>query len=360
MRVTSKMSADNAIYNINLSRQRIDRLNELISSGVNVGSPSVNPVATSKILSLESQSKTVNQYISNITNGQLWLNMEGTVLEGVQKNVMEIKSIASSAVGGMSDPYRKAELLSSLKLYRDQLIDLPNSAQIGDQYIFSGFNGNIRPFAQTTITADSTAGSNALDNIDTTDLHPGMPITGSGIPDNTYITAITGPGSVTISNIATSSAAGGDITFNGKFTGTDDAFRIEINQGLQITINSTGGKLLRGTNPGDVDIIKTIDQLAIDIANENQAGVLAAVTEIDKSNQQIMSVVSDIGLRVSRLDNALAFQERSNNVLKTLLSNLQEVDMAKAAVELTNQKTSFEATLAATAKISPISLLDYL
>lgn len=360
MRVTSKMSSDNAIYNINLNRQRIDRLDELIATGMNVGKPSDNPVAASKVLSLESQSKSVDQYISNIKNGQLWLKMEGTVLESMQKSVMEIKGIASAAVGTLTDPYKRDEALNSLRLYRDQLLDLPNSAQVGDQYIFSGFKGTNRPFEQTTITGDSTNGSNILANISTTDLHPGMPITGNGIPDDTYITAITGPNSVTISNMATATSTGGNISFTGKFTGTDDAMKIELNQGLSVTVNTTGGKLLRGTNPGDVDIIKTIDQLALDIANGNQAGVLNAVSELDKANQQVMNVVSDVGMRVSRLDNALSYQERTNDVLKTLLANIQEVDMAKAAVELTSEKTAFEAALAATAKITPISLLDYL
>jgi flagellar hook-associated protein 3 len=360
MRITGKMTSDNAVFNINANRQRIERLNEVISSGKNVGKPSDSPVAASKIMSLESQSKTVDQYISNIKTGQLWSQMQTTVLEGLQKSILEIRGIAGAAVGGLDDPYKRAEALNSLKLYRDQLIDLPNSAQIGDQYIFSGYKGTTRPFEQTTITADSTSGSNVLANIDTTNLHPGIPVRGTGIPANTFVTAITGPNSVTLSNSATASTTGGDITFSGVFTGTDDAFDIEISQGLQMTINTTGGKLLRGATPGDVDIIKIIDQLTVDIANANQAGVIAANSELEKANRQIMSVVSDVGMRVSRLDNALSFQERSNNVLKQLLANINEVDMAKAAAELTNQKTAFEATLAATAKITSISLLDYL
>lgn len=366
MRVTNKMSTDNAIYNINSSQQKINRLNDMISSGMRVSTPSLDPVSASKILSLESQSKTVDQYISNIKNGQLWLKMNATVLEGVQKNVIELKSIASSAIGGLTDPYKRADSLNSLKLYRDQLLDMPNAAMVGDQYIFSGFKGNTKPFEQSTVSADTTLGSNALANIDTTDLHPGMPIIGQGIPDNSYITAITTAGvagSVTISNAATATTAGGNITFSGKFTGTDDPFQIEMNQGTKLTVNVTGGALLRGgTPPGStgVDIIKTLDQLMLDISNGNQAGVLSGISNLDSANNHIMSVVSDVGMRTSRLDNALSYQERSNGVLKTMLANLQEVDMARAAIELTNQKTAFEATLSATAKIAPISLLNYL
>lgn len=366
MRVTSTMSSNNAIYNINLNRQKIDHLNEQIATGLNVSKPSLDPVATSKILSLETQSKTVDQYISNIKSGQLWLKIEGNVLEGVQKNVMNIKGIASASVGTLTDPYKRSEALDSLRLYRDQLLDLPNAGVVGDQYIFSGFKGDSKPFETSTITANSTAGSTVLANIDTTNLHLGMPISGPGIPDKTIITAIPTPGvggSVTLSNAATATAVGGNVSFSGAFTGTDDPFQIEINQGMKLSINVTGGNLLRGgTPPGSsgVDIVKTLDQLILDISNGNQAGVTSAVSTLDKANKQVMGVVSEVGMRVSRLDNALSYQERSNDVFKTLLANLQEVDMAKAAVELTSQKTAFDATLSATAKILPLSLLDYL
>lgn len=366
MRVTSKMSSDNSIYNINLSQQKMNRLNDMISSGMNVGTPSIDPVATSKILSIESQSKTVDQYISNVKTGQLWMQMNETVLDGVQKNVIQLKAIAMSAIGGIDDPYKRTEALNSLKLYRDQILDMPNAAQIGDQYIFSGFKGNTKPFDQTTITADSTSGSNILANIDTTNLHPGMPISGPGIPDDTIISAITTPGiagTITLSNNATATTAAGSITFSGNFTGTDDPFLIEMNQGMKMAINTTGGNLLRGgTPPGStgVDIIKTLDQLILDITNVNKAGVTSSISLFDSANQQIMSTVGDLGMRSSRLDNALSYQERANGVLKTMLANLQEVDMAKAGIELNNQKNAFEATLAATAKIAPISLLNYL
>jgi flagellar hook-associated protein 3 FlgL len=44
----------------------------------------------------------------------------------------------------------------------------------------------------------------------------------------------------------------------------------------------------------------------------------------------------------------------------TVYSNTQTADLAKLGVELTQQQTAFNATLSATAKISQLSLLDYL
>ncbi len=363
MRITSKISADNAIYSINLGRERMDRLNEMITTQQRINSPSQDPVAAKKILDLETQIKSTDQYISNIKNGTLWLDMVGNTVEGVLSSAMEVKSIAAQAVGGIKDPVKKNEMLTSLQLYRDQLLDIPNTAVVGDQYVFSGYNSNVRPFPITKVTADTTLGSNVINNIDTTNFTPGMPISGPGIPGNSIVTAITtaGPGgAVTISNAAIASATGVSLSFKGLFAGTDDPLNVEISGGLEVNVNVTGGTLLRGTTPGSMDMIKTLDQLMLNITNDNLAGVATSVTELDQVTKEIMNTVSDVGMRKARLENALNAQDRKNNVLKTVRSGLQEVDMAKAATDLTNMKTAFEAALAATAKITPLSLLDYL
>jgi flagellar hook-associated protein 3 FlgL len=50
----------------------------------------------------------------------------------------------------------------------------------------------------------------------------------------------------------------------------------------------------------------------------------------------------------------------NKNTLETIFSNTQNVDYAKLAVQLNQQKIAFEASLSATAKLSQMSLLDYL
>ncbi|MFA7402677.1 MAG: flagellar hook-associated protein FlgL [Pelobacteraceae bacterium] len=365
MRITDKTTANNAIYNINEGRIKLDRLNEAISSGRVVNRPSDDPVAAKKILDIESQIKASNQYVSNIKTGKTWLDMAGTSLEGLLDSVMSIRGVAGQALGGLNDPVKKADMLNQLKFFRDQLIDYP-SVQVGGQYVFSGFKNDTPPFSKNTIAADITAGSPAISNIDTTDLYPGMPITGPGIPADSTVSAITTPGiggAITISNPATATTIPGTLTFSGKFNGTEDIVSIEINKGVQVPVGVSGGVILRGgTPPGStgVDIIKALDTLIADISSDNVAGIQAGNTVFDQANQQMLGAISDVGMRKSRMDNALTSQQRNLNVLSEMHDNMQNVDYAKAAIELTNQKTAFEAALAATAKIAPLSLLNYL
>jgi len=365
MRITDAMTANNAIYNINEGRIKLDKLNEAVTTGKIVNRPSDDPVAAKKILDLETQIKTSNQYVSNIQTGQGWLDMAGTSMEGLLNSVMSIKGIAGQAANALTDPVKKDDLITQLKAYRDQLTDYPN-VQVGGQYVFSGYKNNVSPFGSNSVAADITAGSPAIGNIDTTDLYPGPPISGPGIAPDSTVTAITTPGvggAITISSPATATTIPGSLTFTGKFNGTEDIVNMEITKGVQVPISVSGGAVLRGgTPPGStgVDIIKTLDTLISDINSGNTVGIQAGNVALDQANQQILGAVSDIGMRKARLDNALTSQQRNLNVLSGIHDNLQNVDMAKAAIELTNQKTAFDAALAATAKIGPLSLLDYL
>ncbi len=361
MRITTKMTADNSLFNINEGRIRLDRLNEKISSGKQVNRPSDDPVATRKILDVESQIKNSNQSISNIKTGQTWLSLTGTGLEGLLSTVMEIKSTAGQAVSGISDPVKKADMLGQLKLFRDQLMDYTN-AQVGNQYIFSGFKSEKAPFAPTSIPADMTAGSPAITNIDATNLYPGLPITGPGIPANSTVAAITTPGvggAITISNPATATATPGTLTFTGMYQGTEDQLNIDVGGRAPVPVNVSAGAVLRGTQ-GGVDIIRTLDNLVAAISNDDVAGIQTANNDLDQANQQVLSAVSDVGMRKARLDNALSSQERNSNTLRAIHDGMQNIDMAAAAIALTQQKTAFDAALAATAKIMPLSLLDYM
>lgn len=361
MRITTKMTADNSLYNINEGRIKLDRLNEKIASGLQVNRPSDNPVATRKILDIESQIKNSDQYMSNIKTGQTWLSLTGVSLEGMLSTVMNIKSTAGQAIGGVNDPIKKADMLGQLKLFRDQLMDYTD-AQVGNQYIFSGFKSDKAPFTDSSIAADITAGSPAITNIDATNLYPGLPISGPGIPANSTVATITTPGvggAITISNPATTTAAPGTLTFSGAFQGTDDLLNIDVGGRVPVAMNVSAGAVLRGTQ-GGVDIIKTLDTLIAAISNGDTAGIQAANLDLDKANQQVLSAVSDVGMRIARLDNALTSQERNGNTLRAIHDDMQNIDMAAAAIALTQQQTAFDAALAATAKITPLSLLDYM
>jgi len=119
--------------------------------------------------------------------------------------------------------------------------------------------------------------------------------------------------------------------------------------------------LLKGTGSyGSVDVLQTFDDLISAIQANNPANIHDAALKLDNAIPQISNAISDLSSRLNRLESAKTMIESDKATIQGLISDTQSVDMIEAATKLTLRQTAFEAALSATAKISQLSLLDYM
>lgn len=329
MRITQNMTSDNALFNIQQQRSRIDRLNEQVSADMNILRPSDDPITTRQLLDLQNAVTAGDQYKSNIVKGNVWLNMTDTALKGMSDIVNNIRGLVANIAGGTDNTPEgatiRADTITQLKEMRKQLIDMGNT-QLGDQYIFGGYKNNVKAF-------DTTAGTSPP-------LPAGDPLIGEP---------------------------------TGTFQGTSDKINVDIGRNSTIAINTAGSAVLNGSvsNPspppatvagpyGSTDIIGTLDNLIRDINTNNVTQIQADAAQFDTSSSQINIARSDVANRLKRMESANNMITSDQNTAQGIISDRQNVDFAKAATELTQQQTAFQAALSTTAKISQISLLDYL
>lgn len=290
------MTADNALFNLQKGRTILGRLQEQIASGAVVNRPSDDPITTRQLLAMENKLEKGEQHLSNITKGNLWLNMSETALEGMINIITEARKTAGKVGSGTSDATLRDNAASQLTELKKQLIDMGNT-QLGDQYLFAGFRTDTAPFSKS---------------------------------DNTY-------------------------------HGTADDISVEIDQDSLAAMNITGDKLLKGTGVyGSVDILQTFDNLITAIRHNDPSSIQAEAEQLDSAMKQVANAVSDVGNRLTRLESAKTMLTRDRDTLNGIISDTQGVDMIQAATELNMQQTAFEGALAATARISKLSLLDYL
>lgn len=146
---------------------------------------------------------------------------------------------------------------------------------------------------------------------------------------------------------------------NGVYSGGDGDLRIQIDRTNSISVNCIGDRILNGAG-GGTDVIGTLDTLIAALENNDTAGIQGTITGIDKSVDQILATRTDIGARMNRLDTATGFINDTRLYLQKVISSKQDVDFIQAVSDMTRQQTAMEAALAATSKISKLSLLDYL
>lgn len=145
----------------------------------------------------------------------------------------------------------------------------------------------------------------------------------------------------------------------GAFVGTDDAVNIDTGSNSAVAINYSGGKLLKGAG-GGVDILSELQNLSTALSTNNISGIKATLSNLDTAQSQITTARADVGSRMARIENISTNMDSTNVDLSKTLTGIQSIDPLKVYSDLANQQTAYQAALTATAKISQLSLLNYL
>lgn len=139
------------------------------------------------------------------------------------------------------------------------------------------------------------------------------------------------------------------------YVGNTGVNNVEIGDGQAVPANLPGSQLFTASG-------SDVFQALADLSNALQSGsnIPAAVTEVQNAFDYINTQRTFYGTTLSRLNAATSFLNEENLQLSQEENNLVGADMASAASQLIQAETALNATLAAGAKISQRSLLDYL
>jgi len=174
MRVTANSTAYSALYNLQQGRKLLDSITEKIASGLNVNRPSDDPVATNLILTTNNRLKNIEQYSSNVTKTNTFLNVTSTALQGISDTLTQAKSLVDTITNGSSDATTRENVVSQLTSLREQLVDYGNTDYQG-QYVFSGSSTSTKPFSRTvgdaTYSGNTTVNSIEIDSSSTEDMN---------------------------------------------------------------------------------------------------------------------------------------------------------------------------------------------
>lgn len=303
MRITPNITMQNSLYNLQLTRNQMDSTSEKIASGQNFNRPSDDPVAARQLIGLSDRLRANDQYKSNLDKAASSLDLANAPFTAMVTTMTNITSLVATATSGTADSFAIENTISQLTGFREQLADYGNT-QMGDQYVFAGTMTTTKPFDRSVQTVPPPVGFSY-------------------------------------------------------YNGNDETFSVEIDTGVTEKVNIPGSQVLTGP---DVNILQTLDEL-IDLLKNNPDdldGIATLAEELDDGTQQIYSAQITNGTRSSRLDAMANLLFNSNNTMKSVMGNVQNADYAKLAVELQQQQLAFEATLSTTAKISQMSLLDYI
>ena len=402
MRISTSTIFDLGVAGIQQQTSAMVKTQQQIATGRRVLTPADDPVASARVLEL-SQSKALNQqYDVNTDSAASALGLEDVVLEGVTNLLLDVRTTVLSANNPLMNNTTLSGMATSLRGRYEELLGLANSADSNGQYMFSGFKGATQPFAQTAPGNVAYYGDQGQRLIQIT---PTRQIAASDSGFDVFQQIRNGNGTFVTAADATNTGTGlisaGSATtaFDGKsyqisFT---SATTYDINQvnpttgaviatpvsgatyasGNSITVG--GGELTITGAPvsGDKFTVKpssneslftTLNNfiVALETANvpSNQTALInsmnTAISNLDNGLQRVLTVRASVGTRMQEIDAVKASGVDTGLQYDQTLSDLQDLDYAKAITDLTRQQVGLEAAQKSFLKIQELSLFNFI
>lgn len=342
MRVTTNMISDTYI---NALSDNLGRLNDSfteMSSEKKFTRASDDPADAMKVLSSLHNLSGIAQQQSSITDATSWVNnSESTVntVNEIVKSVQSTLTAANSSATLSSDDLNT--YATQLQTDQSQLLETLNST-FGGRYVFGESADGPAPFRVGTAADDGAANAGKLMIYDYNASTPGY-IPFSGITsDNADSKKLTLPVDVGL----------------GLQVGSDG----KIVPGTALETQTQGIDLLayNMTSSGCSNLYDMLGSAVQELQSGTSSDLGTYITQAGDAQSSVLKVTADIGGKSQMLSflSDRSTTEKTNQ--QTVLSNLQDVDVAQAATDYTTQQTVYNATLAVGAKILQKTLFDFL
>ena len=396
----------NTIYetgtNLMLQQQEaLIKTQQQVSTGKRILTPSDDPISAAQALNI-SQSKSLNeQYSVNRTSAESSLVLEENVLKEVTSLLHVMKESTVSAGKALTDADRKM-IATEFRSRLESLVDLVNTTDEKGQFLFSGYQANTKPFIQTALNvqymgdqgqrlnqvgpssqlAVSDSGTDVFERIKN----------GNGVFTTAADSLNTGTGVIDVGSVITPSSLTGDnyeIAF-AVASGVTTYDIVNTTTGLPVstgntyvnnnTISFDGMQLNVKGDPANGDkftvspssnqsIFKTVSNLiiALETPSSGQPGgtrltnsLNTALQNMDNSLENILAKQSSIGSRLNEIETLENVGSDQNIQFEQMLSQLQNIDLAKAISDLQRQQLYLQAAQQSYVKISGLTLFNYI
>lgn len=304
MRVTTNMISSIILENIEKNMTRMLKCQEEISTAKRINRPSDNAADTSKILMLKSNISSIEQFIKNIDDGNNILMVTEFAIDSIIDNLQRVKEIAQRASDDSQGIEGRKSVAPAVNQILEELVEISKFRHNG-KYIFGGIETTTPPYS---VTLDS---------------------------DGNITSVIPNP------------------------DGINGEIKREISDNVFIKVNTSGNDIF-STPSGLGYTFDILINLRDALIANNVDSIRQAFTDIDAAIDRVLFENTVAGSRILRLNMSKERLENDSLKLTELLSETQDTDMAKLAVEFNKEEAVYKAALSSSTRILQPALLDFL
>lgn len=300
-RITNSMLTRSVLTDLNDVAARLSHTQRKLSSGKELTRPSDDPFGVSRAMSLRASIEDTRQYQRNVSEAIAWSNATEISLSRITDSVQRARELLVQGATDSAGPAAREALAAEI----EQLIDGMKgeaSSSYGGRYVFAGTATSTRPYA--TGGPDAYAG----------DAGAVLRDVGAGVTLQVNV-------------------RGSEVLGSGQAAGDDKLLHV-----LRDVVDH-----LRGGTPADRDALRTTD-----------------LSRLDRNLDELTRLRAVVGATTNRLETAASRLLELEETSTKLLSETEDVDMAKALIDFSTQQSVYQSALRAGANVIQASLLDFL
>ena len=302
--VTPNLLASTLDNGLLTDQSNLATLEQQISTGNAINSPSDNPAGAATMLQLQSSLTRANQYASNAQDGTGRLTLANSTVGSVLSNLQQVLSIVQGASGSSltGQSTTRQATADQVAAALTNITNLANTTYNGNQLLFGGTGA-------TTQAYDTNGNYLGAGSAPTRTVAPGTQVPVS----------LTGP---------------------------------------QVFGSGTSGVLGNGAGGAPTGVLQ---QIVNDLQSNNMQAVEGTdLTNLQSAISNVESAAGTLGAYQQQMQGFSTQAQNSVTALTQQLGNVQSTNVAQAITSLQLQQTAYQEALYATSQLSTDSLAQYL
>ena len=295
-RVTHSASHMRRVSAMNRTLSGLDRVERQLSSGRRFERPGEDPEGAARVLRIARRQGDIATYTENVEAGRGMLSRAESAVVGLSGVLNSARSLALK----MSDSFYDGERTGQVNLAEgliDSALDLLNTSY-DDMFIFGGFANAQPPYE--------------IDN--------------AGVP---------------------------------QYNGDDGLMQLDVSDGARSQVTIDPQVQFNGDEGGE-NLLDLLVDLRNAMENDSQGDVADTLNRFESAVSRLSQTTSEIGTLYQRLEVHESINEVQDVELERLRSIVEDTDYAEAAATMSLRQTAYQASLAATARVQGMSLLNFM
>jgi flagellar hook-associated protein 3 FlgL len=300
MRVTHRAVTQTALLGLNGNLAALNKLQQQLTSGKQISAPSDSPTGTNKAMQVRQDQSATLQHARNISDGKSRLDATDTALTTMISQVRRVRDLTVQGMNTGATSASSAEAISvEVEALRKSLLGVANQTLNGKPL----FGGVTTGGAAYSDTGDyiGVGGGNGVDVVPT---------------------------------------------------------MRRVSNTQEVRVDVTGPEAFGDPADGD-DLFAVVARIADNVLSDPDA-LSADLADLDAAVDRLLSATSAVGARSARLEAAGQVNTDLQLTLKAQLTDVEDIDLARTIMEVSQQQVAYQAALQATANVIQPTLVDFL